>query len=290
MASSLAPDTPPDAALRQIAADCQADLLKYRAIVLASGRPIGIHQSRVALRRLRAALGLFRNAVPGETERRLVRALAAEAKWLAAECGPSRDLHVFLAESVEEMPAEVKRIAARLARTHLERARAALSGARFAAFGEQMQALVEGKPAGGGRLDAFGQDRLEKRHAKVEHLGRKLASLDGERLHRLRIAVKKLRYAAGFLQPAFSGPGFDSARAKAYIEATVRLQGALGALNDRAVAARMLADIAAAARPTEQVGRALRKLDKQVASGHKRRRHKLERAWKTFRKAGRFWK
>ena len=289
MASALAPDTPPDAALRQIVAECQTDLLKYRDIVLASRRPVGIHQSRVALRQLRAALGLFRNAVPGLIEQRLLRAMAAEAKWLAGECGPSRDLHVFLAESVEEAPAEVKRVAARLARSHLERARTALSGARFYAFAEQVEAFVASKPTGTGRLDEFGRERLEARHAKVERLGRKLASLDEERLHRLRIAVKKLRYAAGFLQPAFSGPGFDSSRAKAYIEATVRLQGALGALNDRAVAARMLADIAAAARPTEQVERALRKLGKQAASGNKRRRRKLDRAWKIFRKAERFW-
>ena len=289
MAAALAPATPPDTALRQIVADCQADLLKYRAIVLASRRPIGIHQSRVALRRLRAALGVFRDAVPDAVGRRQVRTLAAEAKWLAAECGPSRDLHVFLTESAEDASPEVKRIAARLARAHLERARAALSGARFAAFEEQMQTFVRAESVGGGRLDIFGRERLEKRHSKVKHLGRKLASLGEERLHRLRIAVKKLRYAAGFLQPAFSGPGFDSARAKAYIEATVRLQGALGTLNDRAVAARMLADIAAAARPTEHVERALRKLDRQVASGRKRRRYKLERAWKRFRKAGRFW-
>lgn len=289
MASALAPDTPPDAALRQIVAECQTDLLKYRGIVLASRRPVGIHQTRVALRRLRAALGLFRNAVPGLIEQRLLRAMAAEAKWLAGECGPARDLHVFLTESVEEPPAEVKRVAARLAGSHVERARTALSGARFSAFAEQVEAFVDSKPTGTGQLDEFGRERLEARHAKVERLGRKLASLDEERLHRLRIAVKKLRYAASFLQPAFSGPGFDSRRAKAYIEATVRLQGALGALNDRAVAARMLADIAAAARPTEQVERALRKLGKQAASGNKRRLRKLDRAWKTFRKAERFW-
>lgn len=290
MASALAPDTPPDAALRQIVAECQTDLLKYRAIVLASRRPIGIHQSRVALRRLRAALGLFRNAVPGLIEQRLLRAMSAEAKWLAGECGPSRDLHVFLTESIEEEPpAEVKRVAARLARSHIERARTALSGARFSAFAEQVEAFVASRPSQTGRLDEFGRERLEVRHAKVERLGRKLASFDEERLHRLRIAVKKLRYAASFLQPAFSGPGFDSNRAKAYIEATVRLQGALGALNDRAVAAHMLADIAEAARPAEQVERALRKLGKQAASGNKRRQRKLDRAWKTFRKAERFW-
>ena len=117
-----------------------------------------------------------------------------------------------------------------------------------------------------------------------------LVALDEKRLHRLRIAIKKLRYAAAFLQPAFAAPPFASRRAKPYIEATVRLQGALGALNDRAVAAHMLADLATAARPTEDVARPLKALARQAASGSKRRRRKLEQAWTDFRKAGCFWR
>lgn len=288
--TTLAPDTPPDRALRQIVAECHADLLKYRAVVLASRRPIGIHQTRVALRRLRAALGLFRDAV-GPVEGRLVRAMAAEARWLAGECGPARDLHVFLTETLEGVPSLVKRIAARLAKAHLERARAALSGARYNAFDGQLIAFVEeAPPNSGGRLDAFGSDLLERRHRKVEQRGRHLSKLGGKELHRLRIAIKKQRYAAEFLRPVFAAAPFDSKAAKAYIEATVRLQGALGALNDRAVAARMLDDIAVAARPSEDVTRLLRQLAKQADSGEKRRRTRLERAWKQFRKAECFWR
>ncbi len=61
-------------ALRQIVAECHADLLKYRTIVLAGRRAIGIHQTRVALRRMRAVLGLFRGAVDASTEGRIARA------------------------------------------------------------------------------------------------------------------------------------------------------------------------------------------------------------------------
>jgi len=286
MAGPLAPDTPPDAALRQIAAECHADLEKYRAIVLQSRRPIGIHQTRVALRRLRAAFSLFRGAVVGPTETRLVRVLAAEAKWLAGECAPARDLHVFLTETVSEVPPVTKRVANRLAKTHLERARTALTGARYTAFSGQLAAFAQATAsASPSRLDDFGRAVLDQRHGKVDKRGRKIGSLDGKRLHRLRIAIKKLRYAAAFLQPAFA-----SKAAKAYIEATVRLQGALGALNDREVAGQMLADIAVAARPTEDVDKPLRKLAKEAAAGDKHRRHRLQRAWKTFRKAEPFWR
>jgi CHAD domain-containing protein len=280
--TGLAPDTAPDVALRHIVAACHADLLKYRAVVLASRRPIGVHQTRVALRRLRAAFGLFKSAVDGP----VVRALSAEAKWLAGECAPARDLHVFLNETVSDVPPIVRRIGNRLAKTHLERARTALSGARFEGFHRQLDAFAALSPASTHeRLDEFARSVLDKRHDKVAKRGRKLGSLDERRLHRLRIAIKKLRYAADFLRPAFASP-----LAKPYIEATARLQGALGALNDRAVAAHVLADLATAARPSEDVARPLKALAKQAASGNKRRRRKLERAWMEFRKAGRFWR
>ena len=290
MASPSAPDTSPDAALRRIVAVCRDDLLKCRAIALASRRPIGIHQTRVALRRLRAAFGTFREAAASTIGRRELKALSAEAKWLAAECAPARDLHVFLTETAQNAPPVVLKVGRRLAKSHLERARTALSGARFSMFEAALRAFAEQTPVnGGGRLDDFGRGMLDQRAAKVDKSGRKLGSLDGHRLHELRIAIKKLRYAATFLQPAFARRPFDSRAAKAYIEATVRLQGALGTLNDRAVAGQMMADIAVAARPSEDAGGALRTLAKQAASGEKRRRHRLEQAWKRFRKAGRFW-
>jgi CHAD domain-containing protein len=289
MASPLAPDTAPDAALRMIVAACRDDLLAYRAMAMKSRRPNGIHQTRVALRKLRAAFNIFRNAAAGAIGRRELKALSAEARWLAAECGPARDLHVFLTETVPHAPPIVARVARRLARSHLERARTALSSQRFVMFEAALSAFADQLPADGGRLDDYARAELEARADKVAKRGRKLAALEGSGLHDLRIAIKKLRYAAVFLHPGVARGAFDSARAKAYIEATVRLQGALGTMNDRAVASQMLADIALAARPTEDVAGALRKLAKQAAAGDKRRRRKLEQAWKTFRKTERFW-
>ena len=280
--------TAPDVALRLIVAGCRADLVKYRAIVAKSRRPIGIHQTRVALRRLRAAFSVFRGAVDGPQ----VRALSAEAKWLAGECAPARDLQVFLTETVSDVPPLVRRLSNRLAAAHLERARAALAGARFTAFDRQLSAFAAKSPAASPsalRLDDFGRGVLKARHRKVIRRAHRLEQLDSERLHRLRIAIKKLRYAATYLRPAFASATFASKAAKAYIEATVRLQGALGALNDRAAAAQVVADLALAARPSEDVTQPLKALAKQAASGGKRRRRRLERAWKDFRKAERFW-
>jgi CHAD domain-containing protein len=280
--TGLAPTTSPALALRRIVASCHADLRKHRAVVLRSRRPVSVHQTRVALRRMRAALGLFRAAVDGP----LIRSLNAEARWLAGECGPARDLHVFLTETVEDVPPEIKRIAGRLEATYLQRARAALGSARYDAFDRQLDRFMDLAPAPDedDRLDAFARRALASRHAKAMKRGRRLASLDIEGMHELRIALKKLRYAAEFLRPAFA-----SAAVKPYIEATVRLQGALGALNDRAVARHVLADLATAARPTEDVKKPLKRLSKQAEAGDKRRRRQIEQAWQSFRKAGTFW-
>ena len=286
MASPLTSATAPELALRHIVAACRDELLKHRTVVLASRRPIGIHQTRVALRRMRAAFSLFKNAAASDLAQREMRTLAGEAKWLAAECAPARDLHVFLIETVEDVPPAVTRIAKRLANIHLERARTALSGVRFSTFEAALAGFIDHVPqAPKGRLDSFARAMLDKRARKVAQRAHKLDSLDGERLHDLRIAIKKLRYAATFLRPAFA-----SRTTKPYIEATVRLQGALGTLNDRAVAAQILADIEAAARPREDVRRALAKLAKQAASGDKRRRRRLKKAWQQFDKAERFWR
>lgn len=280
-----AADTPPDVALRLIAASCRADLAKFRAIALQSRRPIGIHQTRVAFRRLRAAFSVFRPAVDGPE----VRSLSAEAKWLAGECGPARDLHVFLTESVTDVPPLVKRVAARVAEVHMERARAALGSARYDSFDHKLDTFAATPPSagidGGLRLDEFGRMVLDRRHDKVVRRGRLMDQMDEEELHGLRIGFKKLRYAATYLSPAFASPA-----AKPYIEATTRLQGALGALNDRATAAQMVADIATAARPTEDTAAPLKVLAKQATSGEKRRRRKLEQAWKDFRKVECFWR
>jgi len=281
-------DISPDMALRRIVATCRADLGRYRKTVLKSNRPVGIHQTRVALRRLRAAMGLFRPAVDDPA----LHALSAEAGWLAGECGPARDLHVFLTEIAPDAPDIVKRIGGRLKREHTARARAALSGARFATFDHALAAFVEGAPTqpSGGRLDDFAAAALEARHNKVARRGRKIASLNSEGRHRVRIAGKKLRYAATFLLPAFKRRGFDSQGAAAYIEATARLQNALGALNDRAVASKVIDDLTVAARPADQADQPLHALAKRVAAGGKRRERRLERAWKAFRKAEPFWR
>ncbi|MDP2334222.1 MAG: CHAD domain-containing protein [Reyranella sp.] len=271
-----------DTALRRIVAACRSDLLRYRAIVLASSQPEGIHQTRVALRRLRAAIGLFRDVVSNPE----LRGIAVEARWLAGECAPARDLQVFLAEVVPDAPQQISRIGARLAGERLLRARKALGGARFEQFDHDLERFVLVPPSVGGEmLKAFGGRALDAHHAKVRRRGRNLSELEPADLHRLRIAVKKLRYAATFLSPAF-----EPTAAPAYVDATESLQNALGIMNDRTVGAKVLADIAGAARPSDRARRPCKRLGKHLrdSGGHDRRN--LKQAWRAFKKAVPFWR
>ncbi len=54
--------------------------------------PEGVHQVRLAVRRLRSVLSMFRSVLPAET----VAALNEELKWLAGEMSAARNLDVLL--------------------------------------------------------------------------------------------------------------------------------------------------------------------------------------------------
>jgi triphosphatase len=293
--ADLSGDLTPDAALRRIVAACHTDIEKYRAVVLANRRPIGIHQTRVALRRLRAAFGLL-GAASDDSD---VTSLSAEARWIAGELAPARDLHVFLTETAprdaDGVEQPIPRIGRRLALERHQRARQALSGPRYDDFAARLRKMATAAPQPSpATLLQYGAEAMTARHDKVHRRGERINHLGEKRLHKLRIAVKKLRYAAMFLKPVYSAPrsgsGFDKTAVKAYIEATARLQGVLGSLNDKAVAAEVSAAIAQAARPSEKVDKPLARIAKEAKQANKRDHKKLARAWKAFRELEPFWR
>ncbi|WP_170302975.1 CHAD domain-containing protein [Reyranella soli] len=281
-AAPLTGELNPDAALRRIITTCRTDLHRYRAVVLASSQPEGIHQTRVALRRLRAAIGLFRDVVANPE----LRGIAAEARWLAGECAPARDLHVFLAEVVPDAPDQISRVGARLADKRQSRARSALGGPRFARFDRDLERFIVAPPSAAGEtLKDFASRALDAHHAKVRRRGRNLSELKAADLHRLRIAVKKLRYAAAFLLPVF-----EPTPATAYVDAVESLQNALGIMNDRTVGAKVLADISGAARPSDKARRSCKRLGKHLKDRGRHDRRNLRQAWRAFKKAVPFWR
>lgn len=304
---ALGPDMTVAAACHTVLRSCFLHLLDNRLPVLKSEDPEAVHQARVALRRLRAAIAIFRTVVPGEE----LKQLGEEARWLANEMGPVRDLDVFLGEIfapvmhrlAEENGVSAYRLAARAMQAEeRERARRAFRGRRFQHWRNRFQSWLAAdiapplattssdtagplyRPVAG-----FAAGILDKRDRQARRRGRHLARLPVEQRHELRLTLKKLRYAAEFFVSAF--PEKESAR---YIKRLTKLQDALGYLNDKAVAQPLMARIEA------RVGEASGELagDARYVSGlvtgwheadHVAIERRLRQAWKRFHAGSAFW-
>ena len=292
---------------RSILITCRNDMMAYRDIVLTGRDEIGIHQTRVALRRLRAAISLFRTALDEDAPKDLSHA----ARELASACGGTRDWDVFLADTLPAGLAALKRhtedkdvnylgkraaalarTAKRLRRTAHDKARAALSGEVFQAFDTKFTATIDApapdivdREAAELSVLNFARGALEHRDHKVSKLGKHLDELPFSEKHRLRVRLKKLRYAAAFLRHAF-----DPGQADAYIDAAAKLQEALGAINDRAVTHGLLDQLRTAAHPSGAHDWLAGALSGWLVGETDRREARLDKAWRQFRKAPRYWR
>jgi triphosphatase len=122
-----------------------------------------------------------------------------------------------------------------------ERARSAIETGRFRALVIDVAAWIESGDWNAGKDDLkraldnrsireIATEQLKSRHRKIVKHGKDLGTLSPSRRHKLRIAVKKLRYAIEFFAPLF--PGKKEARRRALARALKDLQGCLGVLND----------------------------------------------------------
>jgi inorganic triphosphatase YgiF len=283
-----------DGAFRAIAWNCIGQLQDNRSRLQQGYDPELVHQMRVAVRRLRSALGLFAAAAPGIED----AGVTAELRWLVGELGPARDWDVFLGEMLppviaalpgEEGLAWLQRQADKVCLEKREQACAAAAGQRYSEIMLRLGAWLWRAPwrttAVAADLDmpvpVFAAQMLERRYRQVCRRGRQLKALTVEQRHALRISAKKLRYAAEF----FSGLYPDKA-AKRYIQALSHLQDEFGALNDQAVAGRLLLQIGGGGRLRDRatgviIGWCACKTGLQLAG--------MAQAWKRFRSCRIFW-
>ena len=124
---------------------------------------------------------------------------------------------------------------------------------------------------------------LEQRYARVRKRGRKLASLSPAELHRLRIAIKKFRYATDFFAGLYEGK-----RARATLKRLARLQDILGAINDAATVGTLVGEVlhGASGRHAAEARGILLGWSRGRAATLRR---ELGTAWKAFRAAEKFW-
>ncbi len=250
----ISPADTVEQALAAIVRHCLGHMLANEAVALAGEQPEGIHQMRVALRRLRSAFSLFKGLIPADQ----AATLGPEVKWLADSFGPARDWDVFLesllAPVEEAFPADpglsaLRQAALRCRHEGYEEAKAAIQSPRYTTLLLKLGAWVDGRgwrdqPVSEGSarllqpiLDLSGS-LLDKRHKQGRKRGRHFARLDPEARHQLRIALKKLRYAAEFFRGLY-----DPKPVKRYLEDLAGLQEALGHLQDVATVEKLVGQV-----------------------------------------------
>lgn len=213
--------------------------------------PEGVHQMRIALRRFRSLEQTFRRALKTKKLRRLAR----RARDFANALGPARDWDVFVDETLPplETPGgddegflRLKARAEALRAAAWEKAAATIASPAFSGFALDLLKAAHlqswRRKAGKGlRASArdFASAALDERLAAAREAARPIDSPDPAARHPLRIALKKLRYAAQAFRTLYP----REAR-KAAMAALSRLQEGLGAVND-AVTAQRLANEAA---------------------------------------------
>ena len=217
-----------------------------------------LHQMRIAVRRLRAAISLFSSVVSDER----IDAIKAELRWFARELGPARDLDAFLIEVLNPLKKQHKNepglvsIGKMFARQRLQgyrRAQSAVQSARFRALVLDTAEWVEAGPwtisdnpltrmRRDMPIEAYAAGQLSRRRKKIRRQGAKLDELSPEQLHQLRIQVKKIRYAVEFFSSVYRGKKAAKLRKKV-VSSLRQLQNCLGGLNDIVTRKALCADI-----------------------------------------------
>lgn len=246
----LATDTVEDAAVCVFLSTL--DHFEANAPVFLADEPAeSVHQMRVALRRLRAAIGTFRDALSGPA----LAAARDRAKTLAGVLGEARNWDVFL-DMLAEGPAETLQsdasYAALLVAIETRRAkayraaRAALDSVETRAFlADFRQAIAErdwiAQPEAReeGSAKDFAATALTKLRKRVMKKAKGLADLTPEERHQARIALKKARYGAEFFESLFP----DADDAEGFAGALAELQDGLGDYNDMETANMLLDEI-----------------------------------------------
>lgn len=251
-----------------------------------------LHQMRVGLRRARSAFSLFRDYLKDDAQPH-----AHALRVIAGALGAARDWDVF---STQTLPAVHAALAAHgVAETFEQRCREQREAAHRRASKFMRSTGYLTSLIALGRWLAAQQDAangatwaqpvrtgatriLAQHHARVLKRGRHLGRRTPAELHRLRIAVKQLRYAVEFfsaLYPARSTTVFRGRLA--------RLQDILGRMNDAAVVEPLLGTVAATGGDSAAaVGMVIGWCEAHAAM----ERDALSPAWRRFRAAPGSWR
>jgi triphosphatase len=253
------------------------------------------------VRRLRSLLSAVKVPLP-ENERRSVGDELAE---LAAPLGSARNLDVFAGELLTPLRIEhaaetgwdALAAAAERARAEAyvrvdkeilspQHTRAALRLLRW--FEGRGWRSPQASPTPALLTSPIGASAagiLERRRRAVRKRGRQFARLNARERHRLRIAVKKLRYTVELL-----GSLYDPDDLRRYTKRLKRVQEDLGYANDLRVAYGLVIELSRQAEPVEPVINAAAQLLAWHERALARSEHKLRRRLRRLNRAEPFWR
>jgi triphosphatase len=286
----LPPDATAEEAYRATLLNC-ADHIASNVGAIAEARdPDGVHQARVGLRRLRVAFTSFGNAFRVEKPEEM----SERAKGFARALGATREIDVFtnnLLPPIEEAMPALKGLDVLMLALEDARARAwtdsvaLVRSANFTRFVRALEDYGESRAwrdnADSGQRAGFiqsaverGADTLDARVEKAAKRAKHLDELDEKERHKLRIALKKLRYSAEFFAPLFKGK-----RVGKFIDKLSDLQDAFGDMNDAATIDGVLHRI------TEQAPDSIDRgpLNEATAFVYGWHRARVKRTWKKAR-------
>jgi inorganic triphosphatase YgiF len=295
---ALDPAMTVEAVLQRSGCECLAVVLRNEPAALA-GNAEGVHQMRVAIRRLRAVLNTMRRMLPGDQ----YRWVGEELRWLARALGPARNWDVLTDGILAPVTSAflgpedrdaLSRAAERERRRAHQEAQAAIRSARyttallkllrwFAARDWRDQPVSKQSALLMAPIDAVAPGLIARRHKQLRNAIQDFAALDMEQRHQVRIAVKKLRYTVDLLESLFPQDAVA-----AFVRLLKPLQDGLGQANDVRVASDLMAELRVSddsAAIDRAAGIVLGWHDRGLAEHE----HKLLKQLDKFRHARTFW-
>lgn len=227
-AVGLDPSMDTRAAFRAIVEACLKHYRLNENLLLVQYEPHALHQARVAVRRLRSGMSIFKPLlVDGGSDR-----FRGELRWLAAKLGRARDLDVLSARAdVASISQSIQQ--ARL-REHDEVGKLLKSQkvrALWMDLLEWLHSTEDGPVLAAQAAPRFARKRLDHYRRRIAKRGRNMEELSDEERHEIRKDAKKLRYASEFFVGLFDDQK-QQRRWDKFINALEALQDDLGALND----------------------------------------------------------
>lgn len=285
----LKPDMSATGAFQVIARACIHHFRLNERLLIASRSAAPLHQMRVAIRRLRSALSLFKPIATDKKYERLKRGL----RDLSRTLGEARDLDIYIAhiaaagasENAGSSPFALdlrERVQVERARAY-QRVVSTLQSKRFRQLMQSLFARIEAGPwcmqsalqrqaVRDNTIKDFAVHALDRRWRKLKRGGRRLERLSPEERHFIRIDAKKLRYASEFFSSLMTDRK-SRKRLRVLIAALELLQVHLGDLNDiqtqYEIAAKLACVETAAARAADTV---------RTAAGHRNEKNKRSAA------------